>query len=685
MIKKHRILMKTRRGLLLAGAILFAVSNLSVSVYASEVTLQDENEIQESAAEDAGEGNDDTQQKPEEIGESDDGQEQEPPEEVENDEELLASYNELSEDFRRIAEEKDILALVYLTDNYDVRKEASLSSDVIASVMSGQSVQILGVAFTADGVFSQVGFYQGDVYYEGYIERVYLASSDEDLLNWEEENFPESTDEILRAANNADISAFPDSYKAGLTALKSRHPNWTFVRMNTGLDFNTVIKNEIGERSLVEYTSPESWKNGKYSSAWYYASEGILKYYIDPRNFLNEQDIFQFELLTYNATYHTKDAVQHILDSTFMSGQIPGSDKSYSQAFYEIGSSLKVSPFHLACRVYQEQGKGTSALISGTFAGYENLYNYFNIGASGNTDYKVITSGLERARKEGWDTRYKSLSGGARLISEGYILRGQDTLYLQKYDVDAGANGLYWHQYMQNIEAACSEGRNIRRAYTQAGSLDNTFVFKIPVYNNMPASACPQPSDTVQAWPFKDVAENPGNWKYENIKFVYENGIMTGTEADIFEPDSALTRAMFASVLYRMSGSPQVTYKNIFSDVPAGKWHSNAIIWAYEKGIVAGLGSGRYGIDDNITREQMARMLHIYAQVNGYDISQSAELGNFADASLVSGWALNDVKWAVGAGIISGSTKNGQAYLNPKGAATRAECAVMLKQFMSKY
>ena len=406
---------------------------------------------------------------------------------------------------------------------------------------------------------------------------------------------------------------------------------------------------------------------------------------MDPRNFLNEQDIFQFELLTYNATYHTKDAVQYILNSTFMSGKIPGMDKTYAQAFYEIGSSLKVSPFHLACRVYQEQGKGTSALISGTFAGYENLYNYFNIGASGNTDYLVITSGLERARKEGWDTRYKSLSGGAKLISESYILKGQDTLYLQKYDVDASANGLYWHQYMQNIEAACSEGRNIRRAYTQAGSLDNTFVFKIPVYNNMPASACPQPSDNVQTWPFKDVAENPGNWKYENIKYVYENGIMTGTKADTFEPDSALTRAMFASVLYRMSGSPQVTYKNIFSDVPAGKWYSDAIIWAYEKGIVAGLGNGHYGINDNITREQMARMLHIYAQVNGYDISQSAELNKFADASSVSGWALNDVKWAVGAGIISGSTKDGKSYLNPKGAATRAECAVMLKQFMSKY
>ncbi len=186
-------------------------------------------------------------------------------------------------------------------------------------------------------------------------------------------------------------------------------------------------------------------------------------------------------------------------------------------------------------------------------------------------------------------------------------------------------------------------------------------------------------------WTFTDVKVIPGNWKYENIRFVNEKGIMTGVKADQFKPDDQLTRAQFASVIYRLAGSPQVSYRDIFSDVPAGKWYSNAIIWAYENKIVAGLGEGRYGIDDNITREQMARMLMELVKVQQYDTSDEADFGRFEDASQVSRWAAENMRWAVGAGIISGSTRDGKYYMNPKGEATRAECAVMLTKFVQKY
>ncbi len=198
------------------------------------------------------------------------------------------------------------------------------------------------------------------------------------------------------------------------------------------------------------------------------------------------------------------------------------------------------------------------------------------------------------------------------------------------------------------------------------------------------ASATPT-SMPSNLWPFTDAAVNSGNWKYENIKFVYENGVMTGVKANQFQPDVPLTRAMFASVIYRLAGSPDITYKNVFSDVPAGKWYSNAIIWAYEKGIVAGLGNGRYGTNDNITREQLARMLMEFAKVQSYNTSDSADFSKFADASEVSRWATDNMRWAVGAGIISGSTKDGSYYMNPKGQATRVECAVMLTKFIQKY
>ncbi len=186
-------------------------------------------------------------------------------------------------------------------------------------------------------------------------------------------------------------------------------------------------------------------------------------------------------------------------------------------------------------------------------------------------------------------------------------------------------------------------------------------------------------------WPFQDVAVTPGGWKYDNIKYVYERGVMTGVEATEFQPDAALTRSQFASVIYRMAGKPNVTYKNIFSDVPAGKWYSDAIIWAYENNIVAGLGDGSYGIDANITREQMARMLMEFARVRGYGTGEQADLSRFADVSQVSRWATEYMRWAVGSGMISGSMKDGRYYMNPRGQATRAECATMLAQFIKKH
>ena len=348
--------------------------------------------------------------------------------------------NRASQSLQELLSQRVVSALVYLCDSYELKLEAGKEAESVTTVQSGHTVLLKDIAITETGdIWYQVSTIVGEQEYTGYIEREYLAYSDEVFIQWEQEVIaPEITVTTMEAAKaSADIAQFPESYRAALQTIKNSHPNWTFVKMNTGLDWNTVISNEMGERSLVPSSSPDLWKNGSYSSGWAYATEGILKYYMDPRNFLNESSIFQFEQLTYNASYHTQSAVQSVLANTFMSGAIPGDGRTYANAFWEIGNSLGVSPFHLACRVYQEQGKGTSPLISGTYSGYEGLYNYFNIGASGSTDAAVITSGLTRARTEGWTSRYASLAGGARIISINYILKGQDTLYLQKFDVDS--------------------------------------------------------------------------------------------------------------------------------------------------------------------------------------------------------------------------------------------------------
>lgn len=296
-----------------------------------------------------------------------------------------------------------------------------------------------------------------------------------------------------------DIEQFPDSYKQALYALKEKHPNWTFEVMNTGLEWSTVLYNEMNpaNRSLVPSYFQSDFVGDYYGDGWSCATQAAVEYYMDPRNWLTEDYIFQFEKLTYNGTTQGIATVQKVLQNTFMSGFIQSDAKNdyagmgltYAKAFFDIGNYIGVSPVHLATRVKQEQGtQGTSDLISGNYPGYEGYYNYYNIQASGSTHEQIVANGLNEAKAEGWDTRYGALLGGSQKVANRYILRGQDTLYLQKFDVDGAYDGRYWHQYMQNLAAPSNEGRNTKRAYESAGMLDEAFVFKIPVYNNMPGS-----------------------------------------------------------------------------------------------------------------------------------------------------------------------------------------------------
>lgn len=195
-------------------------------------------------------------------------------------------------------------------------------------------------------------------------------------------------------------------------------------------------------------------------------------------------------------------------------------------------------------------------------------------------------------------------------------------------------------------------------------------------------------SDLPEDCPFSDVKIIPGNWKYESIRYVYLNGIMNGISGTTrFDPDEPLTRGMFATVLYRMAGNPKVEFKDQFEDVKAGIYYSDAVIWAFEEGIVQGLDGGtRYGVDEHITREQIAKMLYKYGKdVQKYAMEDSADIDSFPDRSSVSGWAVDYMKWAVGSGMITGRNDGGTYYLEPRGEATRAECAAMLMRFSERY
>ncbi|MCM1192278.1 MAG: hypothetical protein NC123_06530 [Butyrivibrio sp.] len=406
-----------------------------------------------------------------------------------------------------IAAEREIMALVYLADEYPVRTTPSYEGEIAVTVLSGQQVNILDVYLDDNyEVWEYVWLeYEGNEYY-GYIPRTCLAVSDARFLSWEETYGmnPKTYVYGIDAGGQtvyADIEQFPASYRAALTELKQQHPNWTFVKMNTTLDWNDVIYNELqGGKSLAHKSLPDWAKNGLYDTGnWYYATEAAVKVYMDPRNNLSESAIFQFEQLTYNEEYHTLEAMQSFLNNTFMNDSKPAPGMSaltFAELFWLFGKEecRKVSPFHLAARVLQEQGQGTSPLISGTYPGYEGYYNYFNIGASGKTNQEVYENGLKYAKDHGWINAYFAIRDGADFISANYIRKGQDTLYLQKFNVNPkGSHAVYTHQYMQNISAPKSEAQSIRKLYADANALDSPFVFKIPVYLNMPGAPCAAP------------------------------------------------------------------------------------------------------------------------------------------------------------------------------------------------
>ena len=178
--------------------------------------------------------------------------------------------------------------------------------------------------------------------------------------------------------------------------------------------------------------------------------------------------------------------------------------------------------------------------------------------------------------------------------------------------------------------------------------------------------------------PFTDV--NADDWFYDPVCFVYENGLMTGTSADTFEPNTSLSRAMLVAVLHRLEGSPAASGSN-FSDVADGDWYAEAVNWAAANGVVNGMGDGSFQPNAAITREQMAAILRNFAQYKGMDVSTSGDLSAYSDAASVSSWAEDSVAWAVNQGLISGMTVD---TLQPQGLSTRAQVAAVLQRYLAE-
>lgn len=307
-------------------------------------------------------------------------------------------------------------------------------------------------------------------------------------------------------------AGLPEIYYEKLTLLRELHSNWKFTAYNTGLDWNEVLTNEsIVGLSYIQSSNPLylSLDEGSYNATtgtynqmetggWYAANKATVAYYMDPRNFLDEKQIFMFENLGYNSTYQTEAAVNSILADTDL--------LQYSTYFIEAATydGNNVSPTMLAARSRQEVVKAggvLSASANGSLFNEKVIYNFYNIGAvtsckiDGVTIYEPIQCGLKYAYAMEWTTPEIAIKNGAKQIASGYINEGQNTLYFQKWNVTNNSHGNYSHQYMTNITAPVSEAKSTFEAYSEIeGLLDSQIEFIIPVYENMPTEVSTLPN-----------------------------------------------------------------------------------------------------------------------------------------------------------------------------------------------
>ncbi len=397
-------------------------------------------------------------------------------------------FNEAAKAFKDIVATKDIYALIYLTDEYQVRENPSADAPVVATLESAHTVRIVDIGVDMDSitdedymdtcptVWYKIRFYVGDEEMEGYALRSNLAYSDDLLLAWEEKYADLLVASDMESVGASDIEQFPASYQSSLQSLKNAHSKWTFVPMKVSSTFESNVKKQSGwsggqPYSMVSASAKAEFKDKDMGNGWYSATEAAVRYYMDPKNWLDEKSVFMFEQESFNSSYHSVDALQKFLNGTYFSDQ--------AGTIFDVGKNQSISPFYLAARIISEQGKDGSQMVFGRYPGYEGYYNHFNIGATG-TGETALKNGLTYARNHGWNTPAKSIEGGASTLGNNYIKRGQDTIYLQKFDLVTGN----MHQYMQALHAPYNDASSMYNLYNNTSSLGSAFVFKIPVYSD---------------------------------------------------------------------------------------------------------------------------------------------------------------------------------------------------------
>ncbi len=390
--------------------------------------------------------------------------------------------------------------LYYSEPNYNGYK-------VLDTLDTGDKITILDANLVPSNDTTRCagGFYKVSFYWESGTRKTYTGYVCSDKIT-----FNIDTSKYASEFANAHI---PEIYWEKLALLKEAHPNWKFTGYLTNLDWNNVITQEsVVGISYIQSTNPVylSLDAGSYNPStntyyqkeaggWYAANKATVAYYMDPRNFLDEINIFMFENLGYNESYQTKEVVDSIFNGTDL---LQYSDYFMQAATYD---GNKISPISLAARSRQEVvlsgGKLSDSANGNGKINDVTYYNFYNIGAFSTCSNPILCA-LDFAKgydenytnyNRPWTTPEKAILNGAKYIADGYINEGQNTLYLQRFNVTS--RNTYSHQYMTNIAAPLSEAVYSYNAYNNIGKLNSQIEFLIPVYNNMPSSAASLPTE----------------------------------------------------------------------------------------------------------------------------------------------------------------------------------------------
>ena len=417
--------------------------------------------------------------------------------------------------------------------NVNIRADATTNSKSYGKI-SNDFVTVNGQKKGTDNSYTWYNITYGSI--TGYIREDYVTLiSDQTDKTFEEQ-----------------IAEFPESYRPFLRELHAVYPNWKFYADNISMTLDEAVQLEVSLK-VSEYASLSwramdkgcyDWTSGKWSSfesgRWNYVSREVIKYYMDPRNFLNASYIYSFMQQNYDPSRQNEDGVKSIIKGTFLEkGYSDPKDTayggSYSKVIMAAAQSSGVNPYVLAATIIQEQGvNGTSNLVSGKYPGYEGYYNFFNVKANGENP---VLNGLIYAQNSNWNTRSASIIGGAAFCGNNYIKNGQNTYFYINYNIKDPNN--INHQYAQAVQNAASSGYFVSKTYKNLKNAELDFL--IPVYEDMPSelSALPAKNSKLNNYYFNSISVSGLTPSFSRFTYSYDLKVTGDTTVKVTMPSGA--------------------------------------------------------------------------------------------------------------------------------------------------